>query len=118
MSKLTEKQNVVKAHNIDDNSRDYNMKDIEADERFTQTTKEFFITMAVYIAFSALMIGNLLLLNGNKSLVLGFPLWIFNEIIIIIGFVAAVIILATYVYKDMDITPNGVIYKTEEKEDK
>ncbi|MCI5602375.1 MAG: YhdT family protein [Clostridiales bacterium] len=118
MSKLTEKQNVVKVYNIDDNSRDYNLKDIEPDERFTQTTKEFFITMVVYIAFAALMIGNLLLLNRNKSLVLGFPLWIFNEIIIIIGFVAAVIILATYVYKDMDITPNGVIYKTEEKEDK
>ena len=81
MSKLTEKQNVVKAHNIDDNSRDYNLKDIEADERFTQTTKEFFITMVVYIAFAALMIGNLLLLNGNKSLVLGFPLWISHQMV-------------------------------------
>lgn len=98
-------------HIIDDKSRDYNIKDIETDPRFTQTTKEFWITLGVYVAFAALMIANLLILNGNKSLVLGFPLWIFMEILIIIGFVAAVIILSTYVYKDMDITPSGEIYK-------
>ncbi|MCB6415778.1 YhdT family protein [Dorea acetigenes] len=102
-------------HIIDDKSRDYNIKDIETDPRFTQTTKEFWITLGVYVAFAALMIANLLILNGNKSLVLGFPLWIFMEILIIIGFVAAVIILSTYVYKDMDITPSGEIYKKPKK---
>ena len=91
-------------HIIDDKSRDYNIKDIE-----------FWITLGVYVAFAALMIANLLILNGNKSLVLGFPLWIFMEILIIIGFVAAVIILSTYVYKDMDITPSGEIYKKPKK---
>ena len=66
-------------HIIDDKSRDYNIKDIETDPRFTQTTKEFWITLGVYVAFAALMIANLLILNGNKSLVLGFPLWIFGN---------------------------------------
>lgn len=106
---------------IDEKSRDYDLKDIETDPRFKQTTKEFWITLGVYVGFAALMIANLLLLNGNKTLVLGFPLWIFLEILIIIGFVAAVIILSTYVYKDMDITPAGDLYekdKKKEKEDK
>lgn len=105
-------------HIIDDKSRDYNLKDIETDPRFTQTTKEFWITLGVYVAFAGLMIANLLILNGNKSIVLGFPLWIFIEILLIIGFVVAVIILSTYVYKDMDITPVGEIYKKSKKEEK
>ena len=95
---------------IADDSRDYNLKDIETDPRFRQTTKEFWITLIVYVGFAALMIANLLVLNKNTSLVLGFPLWIFVEILLIIGFVLAVIILSTYVYKDMDITPDGEIH--------
>lgn len=104
---------VGEINEIDINSRDYDFKDIEPDPRFGQTTKEFWITMVVYVVFAALMIANLLLVNGSKTLVLGFPLWIFLEILIIIGFVAAVIVLATYVYKDMDITPDGEIYGRE-----
>lgn len=100
---------------IDAKSRKYDFRDIEPDPRFRQTTKEFWITMAVYIGFAALMIANLLLLNGSKVLVLGFPLWIFLEILIIIGFVVAVIILATYVYKDMDITPEGEVHSKNKK---
>lgn len=100
---------------IDENSRKYSFKEIEEDPRFRQTTKEFWITMGVYVVFAALMIANLLLLNGNNTLVLGFPLWIFLEILIIIGFVVAVIVLATYIYKDMDITPEGEIYGRENK---
>lgn len=104
--------------NIDANSRDYNLRDIEPDPRFRQTTKEFWITMGVYVGFAALMIANLLLLNGSKVLVFGFPLWIFLEILIIIGFVAAVVILTTYVYKDMDITPEGEIHSRKQKSER
>ena len=57
------------------------------------------------------MIANLLLLSGSGVTVLGFPLWIFLEILIIIGFVVMVIILATFVYQDMDITPDGELHK-------
>ncbi len=103
--------NTGQTKDIDENSRDYDLRDIETDPRFTQTTKEFWITMGVYIVFAILMIANLLILNGSKIFVLGFPLWIFTEILIIIGFVAAVIILSTYVYKDMDITPDGEIHE-------
>ena len=44
---------------IDPESRDYDLKDIQVDARFTQTTKEFFLTMGVYLVFAALMIVNL-----------------------------------------------------------
>lgn len=101
---------------IDATSRDYDLRDIEPDPRFRQTTKEFWITMGVYVGFAVLMIANLLLLHGSKVLVLGFPLWIFLEILIIIVFVVAVVILTTYVYKDMDITPEGEIHPRKQQE--
>lgn len=112
MSKVSEKT-------IDKTSREYDFKEIETDPRFTQTTKEFWITMGVYVTFAALLIANLLLLNESGVFVLGFPLWIFIEILLIIGFVAAVIILSSYVYKDMDITPSGEMYDNiSQKEEK
>lgn len=101
----------AKTQVIDADSRDYDLKDIENDPRITQTTKEFWITMACYSCFAALMIANLLLLSGSSVTVLGFPLWIFLEIGLIIGFVVMVIILATFVYQDMDITPDGELHK-------
>ena len=75
----------AKTQAIDADSRDYDLKDIENDPRITQTTKEFWITMVCYICFAALMIANLLLLSGSSVTVLGFPLWIFLEIGLIIG---------------------------------
>ena len=51
---------------------------------------------------------------ANYTYVLGFPLWIFNEIVLLIGFVVAVILVATYGYKDMDITPQGKIHGKKE----
>lgn len=104
-----------KVGEIDESSRDYDFDIIETDPRFKQTTKEFWITLGVYLVFAALMIANLLFLNDSKIQMFEFPLWIFIEILIIIGFVAAVIILSTYVYKDMDITPTGKIYEKEKK---
>ena len=46
-------------NNIDPDSRDYDLKSIEPDERFTQTTKEFWITLGTYLVFMVLMIANL-----------------------------------------------------------
>jgi uncharacterized membrane protein YhdT len=97
--------------NIDPKSRDYSFKDIEDDERFVRTTKEFWITLGVYAVFTALMILNLYTLGAQDPstyvYVLGFPLWIFVEICLLIGMVAAVLFVVTFVYRDMDITPKG-----------
>ncbi len=96
---------------IDPESRDYNFSDIEPDERFTQTTKEFWITIGVFAVFTVLMMVNLFVVNGkdvsNYTYVLGFPLWIFVELCILIGMVIAVVLVVSYVYCDMDITPHG-----------
>ena len=51
-------------NNIDPDSRDYDLKSIEPDERFTQTTKEFWITLGTYLVFMVLMIANLYLVGG------------------------------------------------------
>ena len=48
-------------NNIDPDSRDYDLKSIEPDERFTQTTKEFWITLRTYLVFMVLMISILYL---------------------------------------------------------
>jgi len=97
---------------IDPMSRDYDFADIEPDERFVQTTKEFWITLGVYGVYMVLMIGNLYLINGdpaNYTYVLGFPLWIFIQICILVGMVASVLLVTTFVYRDMDVTPHGKI---------
>ena len=52
-------------NNIDPDSRDYDLKSIEPDERFTQTTKEFWITLGTYLVFMVLMIANLYLVGGK-----------------------------------------------------
>ncbi len=99
---------------IDPMSRDYDSASIVPDERFTQTAKEFWITMLTYSVFVLLMIVNLFTLGADPSkytYVLGMPLWIFLEILIIIGMVVAQELIATFVYKDMDVTPRGSIRK-------
>ena len=101
------------AQKIDPKSTDYDFNDIEPDERMTQTTKEFWITMGTYCVFIVLMIGNLFIFGAdpeNYTYVLGFPLWIFLRICIIVAMVVAVLVISQFVYRDMDITPHGKIY--------
>lgn len=109
-------------NNIDPDSRDYDLKSIEPDERFTQTTKEFWITLGTYLVFMVLMNANLYLVGGKDvskyKYILGFPQWIFNEIIILIAMVVAVILVVTFVYRDMDVTPNGKLKERKHKEGK
>ena len=103
---------------IDPMSRDYDPSKIVPDERFIQTTKEFWITGITFIIFSALMIINLFVLGKDPSsytYVLGLPLWIFLEIVILVGMVVAQELIVTYVYKDMDVTPHGKIKNKKEK---
>ncbi|RHP48018.1 MULTISPECIES: YhdT family protein [unclassified Clostridium] len=104
---------------IDPNSRDYNFSDIEPDERFTQTRKEFWVTLGTYLGFMVLMIGNLYLVGdtdpANYTYVLGFPLWIFLEICILIGMVIAVLLVVTFVYRDMEVTPRGSLKPRQKK---
>lgn len=107
----------MKKSDIDLESRDYSFDSIEDDPRLKRTTKEFFITILVYAIYTALMILNLYIF-GNKNpaeykYILGFPLWIFNLICLLIGMVVTVELITTHVYKDMDISA-----KSEDKEDK
>lgn len=112
MSEIKEKKVIA------DDSRDYDLKEIDTDPRIAQTTKEFWITLAAYIVFAVLMIANLLLLHESRVNVFGFPLWIFLEILIIIGFVGMVIFLTTCIYQDMDITPDGQLYEKRKKKER
>lgn len=113
------KENHSKAvQKIPYDSRDYSFKDIEPDERFVQTKKEFFITLGTYLVFAVLLIANLFVVGGTDigkdKYVLGFPLWIFLEIVILVGMVIAVELIVSFVYKDMDITPAGRIIGSDE----
>lgn len=69
-----------------------------------------------------LMIANLYLVGGKDvskyKYILGFPQWIFNEIIILIAMVVAVILVVTFIYRDMDVTPNGKLKERKHKEGK
>lgn len=103
----------MEKNQIDPMSRDYDPSTIVPDERFTQTFKEFLITGGTYIIFTILMVANLFIVGGGDpadyTYVLGFPLWIFLEILILIGMVVAQELIVTFVYKDMDVTPHGSI---------
>ena len=54
--------------NITPESRDYSFDQIEDDPRLKRTTKEFFITMCVYIIYGILMITNLFLFGQHSTL--------------------------------------------------
>ena len=54
--------------NITPESRDYSFDQIEDDPRLKRTTKEFFITMSVYIIYGILMITNLFLFGQHSTL--------------------------------------------------
>lgn len=93
--------------NVNPESRDYSFNQIEDDPRLKRTTKEFFITILVYVIYAVLMITNLFVLGKNPknyTYILGFPLWIFIEICLIVGMVVTVELITKFVYKDMDIS--------------
>ena len=49
----------MRKREIDPNSRDYEFSEIEPDERFVQTAKEFWVTIGTFCVFTVLMILNL-----------------------------------------------------------
>ena len=95
---------------IDPKSRNYEFSEIEPDERFVQTTKEFLVTIGAFCVFTVLMILNLYIINGpdaqHYKYILGFPVWIFCLICLLI---------TTFVYRDMDITEHGSLKPREKK---
>ena len=95
---------------IDPESRNYSFKDIEEDPRIKRTTKEFFITFFTYIIYGALMMIH----SQDYPKILGFPLWIFILICLLVGMVVTVELICTFVYKDMDLTSKN----TKQEEDK
>ena len=104
---------------IDPKSRNYEFSEIEPDERFVQTTKEFLVTIGAFCVFTVLMILNLYIINGpdaqHYKYILGFPVWIFCLICLLIGMVIAVLLITTFVYRDMDITEHGTVKPREKK---
>ena len=97
----------MRKREIDPNSRDYEFSEIEPDERFVQTAKEFWVTIGTFCVFTVLMILNLYMVNGpdpqHYTYVFGFPLWIFCEI------------CTTFFYHYMDITEHGTVKPREKK---
>lgn len=90
-------------------NRDYSFDQIEDDPRIKRTTREFFITIGTYIVYGALMILNLFTLGRHSTdypKFLGFPLWIFVLICLLIGMVITVELICTFIYKDMDLSAN------------
>lgn len=101
---------------IDPSSRNYSLKDVDDDPRMVRTTKEMFITMGVYIVYGALMIINLFTLGRHSAdypKILGFPLWIFVLICLLIAMVVTVELICTYVYKDMPLTDEVPVSETD-----
>lgn len=102
-------------------SRDYDFKEIETDERFHQTAKEFWVTLLTFGIFIVFLTGNLYLNGGSDvahyKYVFGFQLWIFLEIVILVGMVVAVELVVTFVYRDMDVTPTGKLKPRRRKQD-
>lgn len=54
---------------------------------------------------------------AHYKYVFGFPLWIFLEIVILVGMVVAVELVVTFVYRDMDVTPTGKLKPRRRKQD-
>ena len=95
---------------IDSKCRNDSFKEIEDDPRLKRTTKEFFITFFTYVIYAGLMIANLFTLglhSADYPKVLGFPLWIFILICLLLGMVATIELICTFVYKDMDLNSSG-----------
>ena len=90
--------------------------------RFHPFPRPLNIFVNVALVFMVLMIASLYLVGGKDvskyKYILGFPQWIFNEIIILIAMVVAVILVVTFVYRDMDVTPNGKLKERKHKEGK
>lgn len=60
----------MRKREIDPNSRDYEFSEIEPDERFVQTAKEFWVTIGTFCVFTVLMILNLYMVNGpDRSII-------------------------------------------------
>lgn len=105
---------------ISPESRDYSFDQIEDDPRLKRTTKEFFITLSVYIIYGILMITNLFVFGQHSTVapeescaiqwahsqIFGLPLWIFNLICLLIGMVITVELVCKFGYKDMSLTDN------------
>ena len=97
--------------NIDPESRNYSFCDIEDDPKLKRTLKEFWITIFTYVIYAALMIMNLFIVGRHSAdfpKPLGFPLWIFILICLLLGMVITVEVICSFVYKDISLEPSKV----------
>lgn len=89
------------------NERDYDIKDIEVDERFIIAKKEMLITFAVQLSFTFLMIFTAYTVGRgdprNYNFIMGIPAWWIYCLGITIGFLVLIYVLTSKVYKDVSV---------------
>ena len=100
------------------NSRDYDLKAIKIDPRFTQINKEVVMTVGLFFLHAIVLIINYI--TGapdpaNYSYIGPFPSWLFFQLCEFVVYIALVFVMITYFYKDMDIAPRGKIYPKKQK---
>jgi len=91
------------------NERDYDIREIEVDERFTIAKREMLITFVVQLAYTFLMLVVAYSLGkGDPTLyrfVKGMPEWWFWCLVITFGFLGLIYYLVRRVFKDIPIDP-------------
>lgn len=91
------------------NERDYDIREIQVDERFRIAKREMLITFVVQLAYTFLMLVVAYTLGkGDPSryrFVMGMPEWWFWSLVITLGFLGLIYYLVRRVFKDMPIDP-------------
>lgn len=90
------------------NDRDYDIKDIEIDERFVLAKRDMLIAFLVVISYTLVMIGAAYIFGKgdprNYKYVLGMPFWWFVNLAITAVYLVIIYILTHKVYEAVDVS--------------
>ncbi|MBA1334573.1 MAG: hypothetical protein HPY66_2422 [Firmicutes bacterium] len=93
--------------------RNYSFDEIEIDPRFKRCEKEMKITFGVQILFTLISVFVAYTLGKGPveeyKYIMGLPSWWFAVIVVTIVFTFIVIGITKMVFKDMDLTDEGVV---------
>lgn len=93
--------------------RNYSFDEIEIDPRFKRCEKEMKITFGVQILFTLISVFVAYTLGKGPveeyKYIMGLPAWWFAVIVVTIVFTFIVIGITKMVFKDMDLTDEGVV---------
>jgi uncharacterized membrane protein YhdT len=93
--------------------RNYSFDEIEIDPRFKRCEKEMKITFGVQILFTLISVFVAYTLGKGPveeyKYIMGLPAWWFAVIVVTIVFTIIVIGITKMVFKDMDLTDEGVV---------